>query len=104
MPNKEARKKLQDKAVQRRTNKEEDIAQVQKSIETLRELLQGKWPDLLHSLRSTGTDLHNLQVSEKHFTVLKLFQKFQWILQAFFGNLQVTEKHFTVLKLFQKLQ
>jgi hypothetical protein len=43
MPNKEASKKLQDKAVQKKTNKEEDRAQVQKCIKTLRKLLQGKW-------------------------------------------------------------
>jgi hypothetical protein len=46
MSKKEAQKKLQDKTVQKKTDREEDTAQVQKCIETLRELLQGKlaWP------------------------------------------------------------
>jgi hypothetical protein len=43
MSKREAQKKLQDKSLQKKTNREEDRAQVQKCIETLRGLLQGKW-------------------------------------------------------------
>lgn len=42
MSKKEAQKKLQDKTIQKKTNREDDKADVQKCIETLRELLQGE--------------------------------------------------------------
>jgi hypothetical protein len=38
---KKAQKKSQDKALQSKSNKEEDAAEVQRCIERLRELLQG---------------------------------------------------------------
>jgi hypothetical protein len=42
MSKKEVQKKSQDKTIQEKTNIEDDKAYVQKCIETLRELLQGK--------------------------------------------------------------
>jgi hypothetical protein len=50
MSKKEAQKKLQDKTIQKRMNREDDKIYVQKCIETLRELLQGKLCDLMQGL------------------------------------------------------
>jgi hypothetical protein len=40
---KKAQKKSQDKALQSKTNKEEDAAEVQRCIERVRELLKGNF-------------------------------------------------------------
>jgi hypothetical protein len=42
MSKKEAQKKVQDKTIEKKTNREDDKVYVQKCIETLREFLQGK--------------------------------------------------------------